>query len=213
MTISPPPTEQLTIRERERIVEAARGLYLRQGIREVSMADLARHLRVPEPAVQHWFPTLPLLVGAVVAAHIELVRAALSRHQQQYSTAVEELLALRNWVSGELQDNTGPFFAQLATDFPAEHQRWHDHMRSFPVAHLRANLLQGLAQGLYHPDLDVEARVADWFAQFDALAVTGAAQASAAERHTTLLNAFLASIVTPAGALVARRLQEAAPYY
>lgn len=200
-------------REQARIVEAARAMYLRQGITEVSMADLARHLRMPEHAVRRWFPSQAPLVGAVVETHAALVHAELRNHQERYSTAVEELLALRNWVSSELQNNTGLFFEQLEAQFPAEHQRWHSHMRSFPVEHLRTNLRRGVQQGLYHASLDADARVNEWFAQFDALQVTGPAQAEAAERHSTMLNAFLASIVTPAGALVARRLQEAAPYY
>lgn len=210
---APSTAELLDARERTRIVEAARVLYLRLGIAEVSMADIARHVRIPEHAVRRWFPGPAPLVEAVVEAHADLVRTELSNHQERYSTAVEELLALRNWVSSELQHNTGPFFQQLEAQFPTQHQRWHAHMRTFPVAHLRANLHRGVEQGLYHATLDVEAQVASWFAQYDALPTTGEAQASAAERHTAMLNAFLATLVTPAGALVARRLQEGAPYY
>ena len=71
-----------------------------------------------------------------------------------------------------------------------------------------------MAQGLYQPALDAEKLVREWFEQLRELAPAPAfaTEPDRAERHRALFDKFLAGLVTPAGALVARRLQEAAPY-
>ena len=211
--MTPTPTELSDAPERARIVAAARALYLQQGITAVSMADIGRHLRMPEHAVQRWFEAKAPLVEAVVDAHADFIRAELAHHQAHCTTAVEELLMLRNWISAEMSVSLSPFFRQLAAGYPAGQQRWQGYMASFPVEHLRNNLHRGIEQGLYDYQLDIELRVADWFRQVGALGTPEATGLELSEARRALMEAFLASIVTPAGALVARRLQEAAPFY
>lgn len=216
MPTPPPPlteAELFDAREQARIVEAAQALYFSHGIAEVTMPDLARYLRLPEHAVQRWFPSTELLVGAVMKARVAAVQAELSSYHERFTTAVEELLALRNWVSSELQVNSGPFFQQCAAHYPDTHAYWHAHMTHFPQERLQANLEVGIRQGLYRADLVVAQELANWAEQAEALRTAGGPEADAASQHQTLANNFLARIVTPAGALVARRLQEAAPYY
>ncbi|RZK52352.1 MAG: TetR family transcriptional regulator [Hymenobacter sp.] len=213
MLPTPTPTGLFGAPERARIVAAARALYLQQGIAEVSMADIGRYLRMPEHAVQRWFAGKAPLVEAVVEAHADFIRAELARHQAHCTTAVEELLMLRNWISAEMSVSLSPFFRQLAASYPAGQQRWQAYMASFPVEHLRSNLHRGISQGLYDYQLDVELRVAGWFRQVGALGTPEATGLELSEARRALMADFLASIVTPAGALVARRLQEAAPFY
>lgn len=214
MQPAPTPTELLPdAPERARIVAAARALYLQQGIAAVSMGDIGRHLRMPEHAVCRWFPGKAPLVMAVVEAHTSFIQAELARHKEYCTSAVEELLMLRNWISAEMNVSLSPFFRQLATDYPDCQQRWQGYMASFPVAHMRTNLHWGISQGLYHHHLDVELRVADWFEQVGALGTPEATGLEISEARRTLMATFLASIATPAGALVVRRLQEAAPFY
>lgn len=207
------PPELFDAHECARIVAAARGLYLQQGIAEVSMADIGRHLRMPEHVVRRWFAEKAPLVAAVVDAHAAFIQAELHRHKDDCSTAVEELLILRNWISQEMNVSLSPFFQQLETDYPDCRQRWQAHMDSFPIEHLRNNLRWGITQDLYHPTLDVDVHVERWFAQVRKLREPETDGVDGAAAHRARLDAFMASITTPAGALVARRLQEAYPFY
>jgi AcrR family transcriptional regulator len=193
------------------MVAAAQALYFQHGIAEVAMAEVAHYLRLPESRVLHWFPGKAPLVDAVVDAHAQAIYEELCQHHARSSTAVEELLALRNWASEEMKRSLVPFFQQLAADYPASQLRWQAHMAGFPVDHLRNNLRWGILQDLYRADLDVEAMTRHWFQQTRILRTDAALDR--ADMHRTLLEQFLGEIVTPAGALVARRLQEAHPFY
>ncbi|GAB3638140.1 hypothetical protein GCM10027422_37300 [Hymenobacter arcticus] len=211
--LDPDPAQLPDAHERTRVVAAARELYLQQGIAEVSMADIGRHLRMPEHAVRRWFADKTPLVEAVVDAHAMFIHTELFRHKEHCSTAVEELLILRNWISQEMKVSLSPFFQQLAADYPACRQRWQAYMTSFPVEHLRNNLRWGILQDLYHATLDMDVHVERWFAQVRTLGAPEAAGVESAEAHRAMLDVFMAGITTPAGALVARRLQEAHPFY
>jgi len=197
--------------ERARIVAAALALYLHQGMAAVAAADVARYLRLAEERIHHWFADKASLVAAAIEAHALGVYYEARRHKAQSSSAVEELLLLRNWASGEMLPHLRLFFEQLATDYPASHQRWQQHMQGFPVELLRANLHWGVQQGFYHPDLDVEHAVRRWFEHTRILRTAVAVEQ--ADMHLALLEQFMAGIVTPTGALVVRRLQEAYPFY
>lgn len=190
---------------------AAQTLYVLRGIAEVAVADLAYYLRLPADRILHHFPQQAALVEAVVDAHAQTIYQQLRQHRANSSTAVEELLALRNWSSTERKPSLVPFFQQLATNYPAGQRRWQAHLAAFPAEHLRQNLHWGMHQHLYYPTLDVEARVHRWFRTTSILRT--AAAIDRADMHRTLLENFLTAIMTPAGAFVARRLQEAAPFY
>lgn len=202
------PTASLV---RSRIVATAKMLYFQHGIAEVTMADIAHHLRLPESTVYQHFPEKSPLVEAAVDAHVQAIYEELSRHKECSRTAVEELLALRNWASEEMKLTLVPFFQQLAADYPAGEVRWQVHMAGFPMEHLRNNLRWGILQGLYQSDLDIEQSVRRWFLRTGILRT--ASGIDRADIHRVLLERFLADIVTPAGALVTRRLQEREPFY
>ena len=197
--------------ERARIVAAALDMYLHQGMAAVEAADVARYLRLAEERVHYWFADKATLVAASIETHALRVYNEACQHKEQSNSAVEELLLLRNWASGEMHPRLGLFFQELATDYPASHERWQQHMQGFPVELLRTNLHWGVQQGFYHPTLEVEQAVTRWFENTHIM--RAAAATEQADMHRTLLEQFIASIVTPAGALVVRRLQEAYPFY
>ncbi|MBF9141942.1 TetR/AcrR family transcriptional regulator [Hymenobacter properus] len=197
--------------ERARIVAVAHALYVSQGIAAVSVADIAGCLRLSPGRVLHHFPHKAALIGAVVDAQVQAIYQQLCLHRAHSSNAVEELLALRNWASAEMKPGLVPFFQQLAADFPAEQQRWQSHVAGFSTKHLCHNLRWGIQQCLYRPDLDVDAQARRWCEKTRIFRT--AAAIDRADMHRALLNNFIAAIVTPAGALAVRRLQEAHPFY
>lgn len=197
--------------QQHRIVAAAQALYLRQGIGPVGRADVAAHAYVPEAAVHHWFPDPAALVHAAILAYTDRMRAEFARHNTRSTTAVAELLALREWMRQEMGQIQLPVFAELEHSYPATWQLWQDHCNGFLINHIRNNLRWGMVQQLYHPGLDVEFLALLWQQQLRAQSnanVLPTPPLDPIEVRQTIIDHFIAGIVTPAGAFVARRLQE-----
>ncbi|GAB2867982.1 TetR/AcrR family transcriptional regulator [Hymenobacter ruber] len=200
--------------DRSHAVAIAQTLYFQAGIAAVSMADVAARLDLPESVVLAEFPAgKEALVQAVLKSYGEQMRAELEQLRRQCSTAVEELLAVRVLVNQKMAQGNTAFFRDAEVLYPAVWQQWQAQRNAHMFAYVRANLCQGIAQQLYQEGLDVDFLARLWQQQMRNLRTADAEFLSPAQMHHTLVAHFLAGIVTPAGAYVTRRLQEAEPFY
>jgi AcrR family transcriptional regulator len=198
---------------RPRILRAARSLYVERGVVAVSLADIARYLSVPESTVEQWFPSKEDLVQDVLEAHKTNIHEAFQQHKENSRNAIEEMLAVRTWVRQEMYQSQSLFLGQIEAHYPASWQRWLDFRASFLLDHIRTNLNWGINQDLYRDNLNVDFLSRLWLQQMGSLNTASALGLDPVEAHHVLVDHFLAGIVTPAGAYVLRRLQEAPPFY
>ena len=206
--------EPPVVLNRSQTVAMAQTLYFQAGIEAVSIADVADRLGQPESVILAEFPAgKEALVQAVLNSYGEQMRAELEQLRRQCSTAVEELLAVRVLVNQKMAQGNTAFFRDAEAQYPAVWQQWQAQRNGFMFSFVRANLCQGIAQQLYQEDLDVDFLARLWQQQMRNLRTADAEFLSPAQMHHTLVAHFLAGIVTPAGAYVTRRLQEAEPFY
>jgi AcrR family transcriptional regulator len=198
---------------RPRILWAAKSLYVERGVVAVSLADIARYLSVPETTVEKWFPDKDDLVQNVMEAHKASISEAFLQHKESSRNAIEEMLAVRTWVRQEMYQSHGLFMGQVEAHYPASWQRWLDFRTGFLLDHVRTNLSWGISQDLYRDNLNVDFLARLWLQQMGSLTTAAALGLDPAEAHHALVDHFLAGIVTPAGAYVLRRMQEAPPFY
>jgi AcrR family transcriptional regulator len=198
---------------RPRILNAARALYVEHGIGAVSLADIARYLSVPESAVEQWFPSKDDLVQDVMEAHKTNIHTAFLQHKESSRNAIEEMLTVRTWVRQEMYQSQNLFMGQVEAHYPASWQRWLDFRAGFLLDHVRTNLSWGINEALYRDNLNVEFLARLWLQQMGSLSTATALGLDPIEAHHTIVDHFLAGIVTPTGAYVLRRLQETPPFY
>lgn len=197
-----------------RIVAAALDLFLQRGLVAVSLADVALCLRMPLGAIERHFPRgKPALVQVALQEHLREVHQQLAQQQLASSSAVEELLAMRRFMHQLIGEAGRLFFRELYRYYPRTWRHVAHARTRFTAAYLRANFRRGVQEGFYRPDLDTEALIGRWLreaAEQQDIARTTRELAEARHAH---LSQLLASLTTPLGAYVARRLQEAPPYY
>ena len=209
-----PTTPTTTNWERTRIVAAAQALFLERGVQAVAFADVALSLRLPVATIEHYFPAgKPALVEASLTAYVEDFNRRLAVQRQECNNAVEELLALRRTLREVPEEARSLYMQELAAHYPAQWQQLHGLRTAFTLEYLRANLRRGLAEGLYRAELDPDEQAQHWLAQSVQLVATARTAQAQAEAFGEQLTEFLTNLLTPAGAYVARRLQETPPYY
>lgn len=200
--------------EQIRLVALAQDLFMERGIGPVSLAEVALAARLPVAVIERYFPTgKPALVTAVTERYLAGFRQQLTQHGPESSNAVEELLRVRRVLQTLPTEMRSLFLRELEADYPLQYQRLRTARLASIVEFMRHNLARGLAEGLYQLQLDVEQEAQQWFAQADATVRAATNAQAMAAQLTGQLNNFLARVSTPAGAYVARRLQETAPYY
>jgi AcrR family transcriptional regulator len=214
LSIPPDYSDQQARLERARIVATAEGLYLERGIRQVSLADVAFVLRIPIAAVERQFPEgQPGLLKLVLESHLRYIQESLQELSAACRNAVEALLAMRRFMQQQMSGTRSLLLPEMEALDPA---LWRHTQRTrllFMRKHLRDNLHQGMYEGLYRADLEVKDQVRRWLREVDAKLLAAPTPTEAVELYYNHLSELLASITTPVGAYVVRRLQEAPPYY
>ncbi|WP_375437321.1 TetR/AcrR family transcriptional regulator [uncultured Hymenobacter sp.] len=217
MTDYPIPADDAThqaYQERERLVVAARLLYLESGIEAVTKADIAAAAQLDAPAVDRYFPLgKPALVQAMVERYLPYVHQNLEQQLETCNNAVEQLLAMRTFMREEMGQVQTLFFRDLEAHYFASWQYFLRAQQDFLLAYIRTNLRLGMDQQLYRADLDVEFLAQLWLQQITSLLGPAGTGLPPVDAHYELLNRFLAGITTAGGSFVARRLQEGPPYY
>lgn len=137
------------------IVQAAFLKFIQFGIRSISIDDICNELRISKKTLYRIFPKKEDLVEAVLHHHSELIKESFEKLQRN-KNAIEALVVIINEVKKHSNDNVSAFYYDLEKYYPvifAKHQEQKTHwIRSS----FDSNLRQGIAEGFYRDDLDIE---------------------------------------------------------
>ena len=104
MTDSPSPKTaavQQPPGKRDRLIAAAVQLLHQRGIERTTLADIAQLANVPAGNVYYYFKTKDDVIGAVVAAHSDQIRATLASIDVRYRSPNARLKALVQELAGQ----------------------------------------------------------------------------------------------------------------
>ena len=149
-----PPMEENNIREK--IQKGAEDLFMRYGVRSISMDDIARHLSVSKKTLYQHFADKEDIVTVTCKTHLE-------RHEDEFLSirktarnAIEELYQLSQCVRKNLEDMNPSLLFDLQKYHPKAWNVWLDHKNKFIRESVVRNLKEGIADGYFRPEMDPE---------------------------------------------------------
>lgn len=146
--------EQLDIKKK--ILKAAENLFLKYGVRSISMDDISRHLSVSKKTLYQHFADKEDIVSMACQAHIESMVTKFLEFTTNSKNAIEELAKISQCLK-QTMENTNP---SLLFDLEKYHPRawsvWVDYKNKFIRESVTRNLKQGIAEGYYRPELNIE---------------------------------------------------------
>ncbi|SHI32591.1 transcriptional regulator, TetR family [Hymenobacter daecheongensis DSM 21074] len=141
---------------KDRILQAALGLFGRNGIRSVSMDDIATQLGISKKTLYKWFENKDQIVHGVMQQHLAQTQGDCETMAGQSESAVAELVKMMSWMKSQFADIHPSIFHDLQKYHPATWQLWLEHKNEFILDQIVDNLRRGMAEGLYRADLDVD---------------------------------------------------------
>jgi AcrR family transcriptional regulator len=154
---------------KDRILQAAMGLFTRNGIRSVSMDDIATHLGISKKTLYKWFENKDQIVSAVINNHLSSVQGECEVLIGQTDNAVDEMVQMMDWAKRQFANINPNAIHDLRKYYPAAWGLFHAHKNNFILSQIQANLRRGVQEGLYRADLDVEVLSRLRLAQIDIL--------------------------------------------
>ena len=187
---------------KDRIIHHAAALFMRNGIKSISMDDIAANLAMSKKTLYKWFENKDQLVVGVMEQHLARVQGECATVAGHATNAVAEMLNISQWADEQFGGIHPSIFHDLKKYHPVAWALFEAHKNTFIISQITQNLRRGMAEGLFRPDLDVDVLARLNLAQielaFDA-ALYPPAQFSPVRVNRVFDEHFLLGVASPKG--------------
>ncbi len=133
----------------KKLLDSAHELFLKYGVKSVSMDDIARMLGISKKTIYNLVQNKKGLVHSVVSAHIEKEEQFINDIAEKSQNALDEMISIARHVQSILKSMKPSLTYDLKKYHP---ETWElidkDHFK-FIENHIQRNLVRGIEEGLY----------------------------------------------------------------
>ncbi len=142
--------------QKDKIVDAAFELFLKYGIRSVSMDDIARHLGISKKTLYQYITNKRELVEYAMTKSIREEKEVIEGIFAKEHNAVEEMVAIAHFVYHQLSLIDKRMIYDLTKYYPDVMCKLDDFHNQFIFDGIKENLQKGISEGLYRDDMDID---------------------------------------------------------
>ena len=139
-----------------RIIEGGEELFLKAGIKSVTMDDIARHLGMSKKTIYQFFKDKNELVMALVKKKLQEDENQMSEIIRKSGNVIEEMINMMK-CSEDIFSRINPIVIHDLQKYHQEAWRQFQNFKSEVLIHTLEELLaKGIKQGYIRPDIDVK---------------------------------------------------------
>jgi AcrR family transcriptional regulator len=138
------------------ILEKSADVFMRFGVKAVTMDDLARELGVSKKTIYKYFPDKKELVKQIVLMKTELDKVLCKTAQENSDNAIDELFMMSQFVQEMFGDVHTSVFFDLQKYYKEAWDIMEEHKNSYVRNLIKANIIRGINEGLFREDLKPE---------------------------------------------------------
>lgn len=140
---------------KETILSTVAGLYLKYGVRSVSMDDLAHHQGISKKTLYQYFDDKNDLVNQVTALLLEERMLQYAIAIKDSSNAIDELLSISKLMRKHFSELNPALMYDLQKYHPEAWDLFLQHENSVVYHLVVKNLEKGVAENFFRPDINV----------------------------------------------------------
>jgi AcrR family transcriptional regulator len=141
---------------RNRIAEKAEELFIRYGIRSISMENMAEELGMSKKTLYQYFADKDELVEEVVKRHTSQVRKECEQIASEATDAIHEVFLIMQRVMEDFRNMNPMVLFDLQKFHPRGFQRFNEYKSEFLLQFIQCNIQRGIEEGNYRPDVHLE---------------------------------------------------------
>ena len=140
----------------ERIAQKARDLFLKYGIRSISMDEIATQLGISKKTIYQFYADKDALVDSVIDIVVNANEAECCMQRDESENPIHEIFIAMDMVQEMLRTMNPTIVYDLQKYHPAAHKKLNDHKNKFLYKQIKENLEKGIALQLYRSDINTE---------------------------------------------------------
>ncbi|MPL94179.1 hypothetical protein SDC9_40329 [bioreactor metagenome] len=136
------------------ILEETTKLFLRYGIKSISMDDIARHLGISKKTLYQFFSDKKDLVLSVMNFHLEQTDSCFRQISEEDGNAIDILVQVSRLLIEKFGKLNPSVTFDLQKYYPEAFRIMMDHKHSHILENIERNLKRGIREGLYRKDIN-----------------------------------------------------------
>jgi len=140
--------------KRNEIINKSAMIFLRHGIKSVTMDDLARELGMSKKTIYNHFKEKDELVKSIVSTLIERNRTACESGRIKAENAIEALMNISEYSTRLFMEIHTSVFFDLQKYYPEAWSIIKQHRLAFVSNQITQNIIRGQEEGFYISELD-----------------------------------------------------------
>ncbi len=141
---------------KQEILLNAMKLFMRNGIKSVSMNDIARELGMSKKTLYTHFENKEELIREGVIQHLEEEKRWIASIREKHENALDELLEIYRLVGNHIREINSSTTYDLQKYYKPIWNMLEQHQKSYVMEIIKSNLDHGIKEGLYRDDFDPE---------------------------------------------------------
>ncbi len=141
---------------REKIAEGAAKLFMRYGVRAISMDDVASQMGMSKKTIYQYFTDKEELVDASIKWDVDFDQRECICCTTASSNAIDEVFSIIAMMAEQMVDVNPLILFELQKFYPAAFLHFKKHKDEFILNAITANLQRGINEGLYREGLNIE---------------------------------------------------------
>jgi AcrR family transcriptional regulator len=141
---------------KERILEKAGDLFMRYGIRSITMDEIAAQLGISKKTIYQFFTDKDEMVTAVIDLEVQKNEMECVQFRKQSNDAVHQIFLALESMEEMLQAMNPQILYDLEKHHPRSFKKIRDYKYQFLYREITDNLRWGIEEGLYRPEINVD---------------------------------------------------------
>jgi AcrR family transcriptional regulator len=139
-----------------RIIQEAKALFMKLGIRSVSMDDIASHLGMSKKTIYQLFTDKDELVDNVIEADIQKIESDCIVCCEMSADAIDEIFKTMEMVVVQFRKMNPMVLFDLHKYHYRSYEKFMKHKNIFLLEIINKNLTKGVNEGLYRQDIKID---------------------------------------------------------
>jgi TetR/AcrR family transcriptional regulator, cholesterol catabolism regulator len=138
---------------RDKILIGAEELFMRYGVRSITMDEIARHLSISKKTIYQYFKDKDEIVLTITRGHLKCEMEDFESHTSGSSDAVDELVRLSVCIRKNMAAMNPAILYDLQKYHRDSWEEWITFKNSFIKQQVADNLKRGISEGVFRADI------------------------------------------------------------
>lgn len=146
----------LTMELEEKIIKDSKALFMKYGIKSVSMDDIAKQLGISKKTIYQYFSNKADLLSQVLQQHTSNEKCEFENIKEDSEDAIDEIVKMARYAIEQLKGLSPHTVYDLQKYYGDSYKAWEKFHRRYVFDLIKENMLRGIQEKLYRSDINAD---------------------------------------------------------